>query len=167
MTICGYFFGVFSSPRLYAGILTRLAIRRARRRFGDVNLSTLRNDSVQRNLEVQGLGLVVIVPTASIWCMQRLELGLPVDWGGVAEGLTVGVATSVAVSMSGGSIGGVARGVVVGVAAGIVVGVVVGAAASALLAVFVGVAAGGLVGMVLVVVFIVVFVVAGRSRAVR
>ncbi|WP_200888891.1 hypothetical protein, partial [Aphanizomenon flos-aquae] len=76
-------------------------------------IEILRQNSIQRQLLFQGVVLTIITPTLICFCLQ--ELGLRVDWVGVAFGVPVSVAVGVAVGVA----GDVAYGVLCGVAFGV------------------------------------------------
>ena len=89
-------------------------------------IKILRQNSVQRKLLFQSVVLTIIIPILICLCLQ--ELGLRVDWFGVAFGVAVGVAVGVAGGVAFGVAGGVAVGVAFGVAGGVAYGVAYGVA---------------------------------------
>ena len=105
----------------------------------------LRKNATQRELLFQGVVLTVITPTAV--CLLLQEVGLRIDWVGVAFSVAVGVAVGVAFSVAVGVAFGVAFGVAVGVAFGVAFGVAVGVAAGVALGVVFSVAFGEAVGV--------------------
>ncbi|WP_409882477.1 helix-turn-helix domain-containing protein [Nostoc sp. ChiSLP03a] len=112
----------------------------------------LRQNVIHRELLFQGLFLTVVTPLAVGLILQTVNV--PVDWFGVAFGVTVGaaafgVAGGVVGGVAGGVTGSVAGGVVFGVAGGVVFGVAGGVVGGLAVGVAEGVAvgvAGGVVG---------------------
>jgi hypothetical protein len=86
----------------------------------------VRQNSIQRNLLVQGLVLIVVTPRFLGGFLQQLHI--PIDWSGVAWGVASGVAWGVALGVALGVVSGVALGVALGVVSGVALGVVSGVA---------------------------------------
>ncbi|UNU25016.1 ATP-binding protein [Microcoleus vaginatus] len=81
----------------------------------------LRQNSVQRQLILQALMLIIVIPVG----LSRLfeEIGVSIDWSGVALGVAWGVAFGVAWGVAWGVARAVASGLALGVALGVVWGV--------------------------------------------
>ncbi|MCC3439999.1 MAG: ATP-binding protein [Oscillatoriales cyanobacterium] len=96
----------------------------------------LRQNSVQRQLILQALVLMFAIPVG----LSRLseEIGISIDWRGVA----LGVALGVAFGMGSGVEFGVESGVVLGVESGVVLGVAFGMASGVVLGVALGIVLG-------------------------
>ena len=103
----------------------------------------LRDHPVQLRLGIQGLLLTVITPL--IICSIAANLGLSVNWVGVASGVASGVAFGVVL----GVVLGVVWGVALGVVWGVVWGVALGVASLVALGVVSGVVWGVVLGVVL------------------
>ncbi|MCT7948862.1 ATP-binding protein [Ancylothrix sp. C2] len=101
---------------------------------------SLRQNSLERELFVQGLLLTVIVPV--IIGAILAGTGISVDWFRVALGAAVGVASGVAFGVESGVAGGVAGGVALGVASSVALGMASVVAGGVALRVASGVASG-------------------------
>jgi AAA+ ATPase superfamily predicted ATPase len=101
-------------------------------------LELLRQNAIQRQLLLQGLVLTVIIPLAL--CRLLEQIGLEINWAGVAFGVAGGVAFGVAGGVADGVAFGVAGGVAFGVAFGVAVGVANGVGVSVAVGVAFGVA---------------------------
>ena len=96
----------------------------------------LRDNPVQRYLLLQGLVLTVVTPL--VICFGLEQLGVAIDWGGVAFGVALGVVFSVVFGVA----FGVVFSIVFGVAFSIVFSVVFSVVSDVTLGVVVGVATG-------------------------
>jgi hypothetical protein len=105
----------------------------------------LRDHPVQLRLGIQGLLLTVITPL--IICSIAANLGLSVNWVGVARGVAGGVVSGVVLGVGLGVVLGVGLGVVLGVGLGVVSGVVLSGVVSGV--VLSGVVSGVVLGVVL------------------
>lgn len=83
----------------------------------------LRSDSIQKNLVIQGLLVMVLSAVSVSWGLETL--GLPLDWSTLAVGVVWGAAAIVVVSAAGSVAYGVAFGVSIGTAFGVASGVAV------------------------------------------
>ncbi|WP_017715251.1 AAA family ATPase [Kamptonema formosum] len=86
----------------------------------------LRQNRIERNLLLQGLILTVVTPLAAGAFLE--QIGVPVDWRGVALGVGLGVGLGMASGVALGVALGVASGVALGVASGLASGVASGLA---------------------------------------
>ncbi|MBD1815126.1 ATP-binding protein [Microcoleus vaginatus DQ-U2] len=81
----------------------------------------LRHNSVQRQLILQALMLIIVIPVGLSRFFE--EIGISIGWSGVALGVASGVASGVAFGVALGVASGVASGVAFGVAFGVALGV--------------------------------------------
>ena len=81
----------------------------------------LRQNSVQCQLTLQALMLIIIIPVGSNRFFE--EIGVSIDWFSMALGVAFGVALGVAFGVASGVASGVALGVALGVASGVASGV--------------------------------------------
>ena len=91
-------------------------------------LQILREDFIQRRLLIQGIILILSIPTSFCWFLE--QFGFVVDWSDAILGVVSGIAINVTLSISSGVTLGVSSGVASGVANGVILGIILYIASS-------------------------------------